>query len=241
MDNSLLDTSSWVQLKVFMNIGREASWREKLNCYYGILSLLQPTPINRQIIDAFFFSQYGPKDYSPEPDTMYIRRIESPPQTQISYIRLRIHPIDGRREEVIQATSSALLEQEIVLDFEILNEYNTIGDLGNRFGRNDDNTIDDEATVNFVKYWDAGCRYILSVLNDSDIRQNVDVWGIPHLINNAVGSFLRLPFNCPDCGGRVWLLTGLVSLEQEIRMNTLPVFLGACQRCGRTTSTPTNI
>ncbi|MFC1803761.1 hypothetical protein ACFL0D_07335 [Thermoproteota archaeon] len=197
MENPILETSSWIQLKVFMNIDREVSWREKLNCYYGILLLLRPVLINRQIIDTFFFSQYGPKDYVPEPDIMYIRRIESTPETQVSYIRIRIHPLEGRREEVILAATMALVEQPLILDFEVLNEYDTRGDLGYRYGRNDDETIDDEATINFVNYWDAGCRYILSVLNDSDIKQNVDVWGIPHLINNAVGSSLRLSFNWP--------------------------------------------
>ena len=123
METSLLDTANWIQLKAFLNLDRDASWREKLNCYYGILSLLRPVLTNRQLIDTFFFTQYGPKDYASEPETMYIRRIESIPETQISYIRIRIHPLDGRREDVVQAVATALLGQPLILVFEIFDGF----------------------------------------------------------------------------------------------------------------------
>ena len=216
MQDSLLEPKSWIQLKVFMNLDREANWRMKLNCYYGILSLLRPIFTNRQVIDAFFFSQYGPEDYTPESEMLYLKRVLALPTNKISYIRIRIHPPEGKHADVIDSVSRLLTNQILVWDFEMLNEYDMRGDLGNRYGRKDDNTIDDEATINFVKYWDAGCRYILSVLNDSnDFMQNVDVWGIPHLINNAVGSYLRLPGKCKKCKGRLWLMTNPIARARD--------------------------
>lgn len=242
MQDSLLEPKSWIQLKVFMNLDRASNWREKLNCYYGILSLLRPILTNRQLIDAFFFSQYGLEDYTPESEILYIKRVLAMPTNKISYIRIRIHPIDGKRADVIDSVSKLLTNQTLVWDFEILNEYDTRGDLGNRYGRKDDNTIDDEATINFVKYWDAGCRYILSVLNDSnDFKQNVDVWGIPHLINNAVGSYLRLSEKCPKCQGRLWLMTYPTEIEREIKIKKVPLFLLICQDCDFNIVGSTNI
>ena len=247
MQDSLLDTKGWIQLKVFMNLDKEATQRMKLNIYYGILLLLKPILTNEQLIDAFFYSQYGPEDYTPEPKKLYIKRVRALPTCKVSYIRIRIHPMEGKHADVIDSVSRLLTNQILVWDFEILNEYDTRGDLGNRYGRKDDNTIDDEATINFVKYWDAGCRYILSVLNDSnDFRQNVDVWGIPHLINNAVGSSLRLPGKCQKCKGRLWLMTSPVNVEQEITLKTLPLkilplFLTICQDCGQTIAITSNI
>ena len=242
MQDSLLEPTSWIQLKVFMNLDGDANWREKLNCYYGILSLLRPILTNRQLIDVFFFTQYGPKDYTPERKELYLKRLPVSPTNKISYIKLRIHPIDGKRADVIDLFSSTFTDQALVWNFEILKEYDTRGDLGDRYGRKDDNTIDDEATINFVKYWDAGCRYILSVLNDSnDFMQNVDVWGIPHLINNAVGSCLRLPGKCKKCKGRLWLMTNPIEIEREIKTNTFPLFLAICQDCGFMTPMISNI
>jgi len=129
MQDSLLEPKSWIQLKVFMDLDREANWRERLNCYYGILSLLRPILKNRQLIDAFFFSQYGPEDYTPEPEKLYLKRLQVLPTDKISYIRIRIHPIDGKRADVIDSASKLLTNQTLVWDFEILNEFDTRGDL----------------------------------------------------------------------------------------------------------------
>jgi len=242
MQDSLLKPKGWIQLKVLMNLSSETDLRGKLNCYYGILSLLRPILTNRQLIDVIFFSQYGPEDYTPESEILYVKRVQALPTNKISYIRIRIHPMEGKRAVVIDSVSRLLTNQTLVWDFEIFNEYDTRGDLGNRYGRRDDTTIDDEATINFVKYWDAGCRYILSVLNDSnDFRQNVDVWGIPHLINNAVGSVLRLPRKCQKCNGRLWLITSPIKIEQEIKTKTFPLFLAICPECGFMTPIISNI
>ena len=215
-----------------MNLRDETNWREKLDCYYGILSLLRSILTDRQMIDNFFFSQYGPEDYVAEPESLYLKRLQTLPTNKISYIRIRIHPMEGKYTDLIDSVSRLLNSQTLVWDFEILKEYDIRGDLGNRYGKRDNDTIDDEATINFVKYWNAGCNYILSVLNESnDFRKNVDVWGIPHLINNAVGSLLRLLDKCPKCNGRIWLTTNPCEIPQEIKTKTVPLFLVICQDC----------
>lgn len=242
MEDSLLELKSWIQFKVFMNLDKEATWREKLTCYYGILLLLKSILNNQKLIDVFFFSQYGPKNYTTESERLYLKKVLVLPTSKVSYIRIRIHPMEGKSKVVIASISKLLTNQTLVWDFEILKEYDVKGDLGNRYGKKDDNTIDDETTINFVMYWGAGCRYILSVMNDSnDFRQNVDVWGIPHLINNAVGSYLRLSEKCQECNGKKWLITNPITIEQEIKTKTLPLFFTVCQDCGFITPIISNI
>ncbi len=225
-----------------MNLQPEFNLRERLNCYFGILSSLRLILTNNQLIDAFFFSQYGPEDYAPEPETMYVKKLQVLPTNKVSYIRIRIHPLEENRKFVIDSVTRLLNNQALAWNFEILNKYDVRGDLGNRYGKRDDDTIDDEATINFVKYWDSGCRYILSVLNDSyEFRRNVDVWGIPHLINNAVGSFLRRQEKCPKCNGRLWLMTNRLEIPQETKTKVVPLFLLICQDCDFNTVGSTNI
>lgn len=241
MQYSILESRSWLQLKVFMNLPDETNWKERLNCYFGILSFLRPILTNKQLIDTFFFSQYGPEDYALEPETIYEKKLQVLPTNKISYIRIRIHPMEEKRIVVIDSVTRSLTDQALVLGFEILNKYDARGDLGYRYGKRDDDTIDDEATINFIKYWDSGCRYILSVLNDSrEFRRNVDVWGIPHLLNNAIGSFLRLPSYCPRCGGRLWLLTTPIEIS-EVSIKKAPVFPIYCQDCELMMVCPSNI
>ena len=59
------------------------------------------------------------------------------------------------------------------------------------YGRDRNGVINQQNTTRFMQYWDAGCRYILSIISESEgWEENVDVWGVPHLINNALGGWL---------------------------------------------------
>ena len=134
------------------------------------------------------------------------------------------------------AVISVILSEKIdlVLGFETISQYDPIEDLGKRYGKRDDGTIDDLATTNFIRYWEAGCRYILSALSqDSGFRKDVDVWGIPHLINNAIGSALRFKDKCPKCNSPLWLLTDVITLEVTFSSNkiSLPLFPICCFNC----------
>lgn len=225
-----------------MNLHPNSSIGERLTCYHGILFSIKPVVENRDMVDSFFFSQYGPEEYSPEDISRYVRRsrvLDTPggPREKVSYIRLRVCPYSERIDSFNELLAQSLDQNSaLVLDYEILKHYDPVADLGNRYGRRNDGTIDYDSTISFVRYWEAGCRYILSGLNQtSGFRQNIDVWGIPHLINNAIGSWLRLSPNaqkCPSCGKSLWIATIPCQLSQALAAKDLPLFPAFCLDCG---------
>ena len=213
-------------------------------CYHGISLLVKLVLEDRRLLESFFFSQYGPENYVEEDSSRYIRRIDTLPNQAISYIRLRISPVSGNRDNAVQSLTTILLQNRaLVLGFEILSSYDPVTDLGNRYGKRDDGTVDDLATVDFIRYWEAGCRFILSALNQMPgFRKNVDVWGIPHLINNAIGSLLRMQNqNCPKCKSPMWILTWPISIQMSAPPSSLPLFPCLCIECGWSSAITTNI
>lgn len=243
MNGSLLESNSWLELRIIMKLEGNVTWKTKLTVYHQTLLALIPILNDRELIDVFFFTQYGPCEYTQnEPTANYIRKIQEPISHKVSYIKIRVHPLEEHREELTRQITSLLESQDQVIDFEILGEYNVMSDLGHRYGRRDNGVIDDEATINFVRYWDAGCRYLLSVITGpSGFSQNVDIWGVPHLIYNAIGSYLRISEMCPRCGGRQWLVTDQIEIPENIPFNHLPAFLILCQNCDYSNIISTNI
>ena len=122
--------------------------------------------------------------------------------------------------------------------------YNINGDLGPRFGSN---SI--PQTLRFIRYWEAGCRYILSILAmPGNWTAGVDVWGVPHLINNSIGTWLRPerpPQICPtaNCGTHMYMNTIpiLISFPAPVNQMHLPSFVFICPRCQNVLIHPSNI
>lgn len=89
----------------------------------------------------------------------------------------------------------------------------------------------------FIRYWDAACRYILELIDDpGNWDANVDVWGIPHLVVNSLGAWLRVSeAHCPNCDARMYMATwGEIPTElrgQLMNMTMIPISLFICPQC----------
>jgi len=124
--------------------------------------------------------------------------------------------------------------------------YHVRDDLGRRYGSRNDNQ-----TLCFIRYWDSACRYILSILTlPGNWISGVDVWGIPHLVNNSLGAMLRLSGSlCPYCHASLYLNTAIAearkmppNLQAMLPyFQTIPVFLMLCPNCGEPWLASTNI
>ena len=123
--------------------------------------------------------------------------------------------------------------------------FNVRGDLGTRYGSGDD-----DQTLRFVRYWDSACRYILSILTlPGNWLNDVDVWGIPHLVNNSLGAMLRTSHRCPYCGTIQFMATSITDvsnlppnlLAMLPHFQRIPIFLFICPRCGQLWLNYTNI
>lgn len=127
--------------------------------------------------------------------------------------------------------SDILKNKNLIWDYEVMNTFNVMRDLGSRYG-----SKNEDQTLRFVRYWDAGCKYILSILTmPGNWIVDVDVWGIPHLINNSIGAWLRhKPSDvCSKCGGQMYInTTGGVQFRfsEEADIKT-PLFALVCKNC----------
>jgi hypothetical protein len=123
---------------------------------------------------------------------------------------------------------------------EVMQTYHVRNDIGSRYG-----SRNDSQTLKFIRYWDAACRYILTIL---DLNQNwnpdVDVWGIPHLINNSLGGWLRLergPVICSNCNSHMYMATEATYQPQNIQVNGFPYCIFVCPNCLTVTCRAFNI
>jgi hypothetical protein len=158
---------------------------------------------------------------------------------------LRVAVKSGSKNRVKNAILTSIGNNgTLVWDYELMVTCNVAGDLGSRFGSNSA-----AQTLGFIRYWDAGCRYILSILTmPGNWIADVDVWGIPHLVNNSMGIWLRQerpPVICPNpnCGGHMYMNTVPipVTFAPPITQIDLPTFVFICPRCQRTQFLSSNI
>jgi ribosomal protein S27AE len=154
-----------------------------------------------------------------------------------------VENVDSAMKSLVSVIQSNIA---LTCDYEIL-EYRVRDDLGNRYGRLNDGTIDDHRTVMFIRYWDAACRYILEILTTlRNWDSNVDVWGIPHLVNNSLGAWLRLSnAQCARCSTSMYLATH-TEIPQQLRQrlatfSKAPICLFLCPQCSSVTVASTNI
>jgi hypothetical protein len=235
---------NWIQFTLYDSPDARRSWKEALDWYHDVLrTVVRPVVESQKSIQIVLFTHYGPSSYQPPDRRICQRALSSIPDKPVRYIRLRIFPLARERGNIITKFEDQLRAQHCTWDYEILTEYDVLGDLGNRFGRKQDGSIEPERTLRFVRYWDAGCRYILSVIADSgNWEKNVEIWAVPHLINNALGSYLRHPnTKCPNCGELGYMETNVVNVltaKGEIRV---PTFAFGCPKCGSQWIGSTNI
>jgi len=228
---------NWIQFTLYDDPDARWTWKQALDWYHNVLrTAIRPVVESEKSIEIVLFSHYGPSSYEPPDRRICQRTLSSIPDKPTRYIRLRIFPAVHERENIVARLEDRLRAQHCAWDYEILTEYDVLGDLGNRFGRNQDGSIEHERTLRFVRYWDAGCRYILSVIADSgNWEKNVEIWAVPHLINNALGSWLRHPnVKCNNCGEFGYMRTNVTNAQLaakglEIRV---PMFAFGCPKCG---------
>lgn len=129
----------------------------------------------------------------------------------IRYVRLRLY-INRNREIIITEFINILDNLNSILGYQLV-EYDVSNDLGKRYSNHSDNldeSIELKRLTLFIEYWNAICRYILSIITDDyflDFR-NVDITGILHLGFNSLGDHLPLNFQkCERCGDVIYLLS----------------------------------
>ena len=229
-DSGLLDEREWVYFKLYRDPSAQADWKSKLDWYHqALLTVVRPIVENTPDIRMVFFGLYGPARYEPENED-YDKRI-TPPSTNVIYIRLRLSVPASRKEAVAEKFLRALnANRNLIWEHEKMTTYHIREDLGRRYGSNND-----EQTVRFARYWDAACRYILSILTmPGNWLQDVDVWGIPHLVNNSLGVYLRVSGLPSPCGHQVgYLEIDSCQLSAPAAFQEVPVFRFRCPICNR--------
>lgn len=242
-----LEAENWLHFKFFREQRSDDAWRTQLDWYHDVLrSVVKPWVSTNRNIRFVFFGIYGPEPYSVEPQN-YVKRISSRPSGKVNYVRLRAFVPQDR-----QAVNDALIEtvqnhRTAIWDYEILEGYNVLDDLGNRFGRLDSGSIDNNRTTLFIRYWDAACRYILEILTrPGNWDSNVDVWGIPHLVNNSLGAWLRVSsVKCPSCSTAMYMATWWPIPQQLLSQlgisSNAPICLFMCPQCPSVALAPINI
>lgn len=221
-------------------------WKSNLDWYHQVLiEIARPLVQTIPEIRVIFFGVYGPDRYTLERRETYEKQI-TPPSTNIFFIKLRISVDQNNKNRVKDAFVQKFnANRSLVWDYEIMTTYHVRDDLGERYGSGNDNQ-----TLRFIRYWDSTCRYILSILAlPGNWVQDVDVLGIPHLVNNSLGGLLRLASRCPNCHELQYLETGRLqirNLPPQLQAmfpysQDVPVFLARCPRCDAPWLITTNI
>jgi hypothetical protein len=230
---------NWIQFKLYDDPAISRDWKSNLGWYHSTLRAIRSTIETHDVV-MVLFTTYGPQAYEGFEREIAERSLPNIPDSDVSFVKLRLFPLAGSRRSVAEACSRRFDTMEGLWDYETLREYDALGDLGNRYGRDRNGVISQETTLRFIRYWDSGCRYILSIMSESGSwEEDVDVWGIPHLINNALGASLRIDVRCA-CGGRLCIATFPAQISPTQMTNT-PLFLSCCLNCGRQSLLSTNI
>lgn len=228
----VLNHRNWIYFKIYKNPTSHTDFMSILNWYHQVLiEIVRPLIINNNRIRAVFFGIYGPSEYEFSRREEYERRIE-PPDTNVVYIRLRLSVEQNTKNDVKNEFINEFQNNgNLVWNYETMVTFDVRHDLGRRYGSNDD-----IQTLQFIRYWDAACRYILSIVTlPGNWIPNVDVWGIPHLVNNSLGSLLRPRggrFYCPKCSNPMYMFTMLINLQNNVSIGCSPSFVFICPNCG---------
>ena len=240
--NRLLDSKSWLFFKLYKNPQATNDWIHNLNWYHQtLINVVRPIINGNSQVASVFFGLYGPQPYDTE-DEKYQKAL-TPPASDLIFIRLRIATSKGNKNSVKNAFLASFAQNtNLIWNYETMVTWNVTNDLGTRYGSNLGNQ-----TLGFIRYWDAACRYILSILDmPGNWKGDVDVWGIPHLVNNSLGAWLRPKGNsriCPNCRAEMYMSTCMLNatLPAPLLQTGLPLFIFACPRCGHTLANAINI
>lgn len=231
--NSILGEKNWLYFKLYRNPGAPSDWKSQLDWYHQtLINAVRPVILNTPEIRVVFFGLYGPTGYASE-NEIYERQI-SPPTNDLIFMRLRFSVFKGSKRRVRNAFLASIRRTgTLVWDYEVMRTFHVYRDLGNRYGSNNN-----AQTLQFIRYWDAACRYILSILAlPGNWTRGVDVWGIPHLVNNSLGAWLRPernPVPCPNCGTHAYMATRCkTSVNLNVTTDKFPVCFFICPNCSR--------
>ena len=113
------------------------------------------------LVNAFFFTYYGPENYAQDThEGRFLRKISNVPKEKVVYVRLRINVRILARNGIIDALTRILeIDQKLVRDFEILQEYDVLDDLGKRFCKNEQGIIVPERTSSLCKVLERGLQF----------------------------------------------------------------------------------
>jgi hypothetical protein len=227
----ILDAGDWLYLKLFKQMRVRDDWRAYLDWFHDTLrTIIKPWVASHNDVSSVFFLNYI-EDYHVE-EQNYERRIDPSPTGRVSFIRLRAYVPQNRSTVKADLLAAIRASTSPVNDYEILDGYDVRSDLGKRFaklGRD----VNDEVTILFVSYLDSACRFILRVMGSGpNWDSGVDVWGIPHLINNSLGGWLRTRHaRCSICGAEMYMAAGQVTLQSPVQVSEVPTFLFICPSC----------
>jgi len=197
-----------------------------MNWYTSVLSRIVKPVVTQydEIVKATFFGFYGGDYDNAEGCTMDETTKTDLTNRRVLFIRLRIclserkNEVKNRLDEIIHQHNTDLIKTHEDCIFRVET------DLGNRYAKTSDNTISEERLLNFINYWNGACRYILSILVNDKLDNTVDIWGVPHLTNNSLGTKFNMNFEnedlrrrgrtpaylCPKCGETLYMDTNRV-------------------------------
>jgi hypothetical protein len=232
VSTNVLSHQNWLYLRIYRASALPADWKSILDWYHEILiNVVKPLVLNNPEVRVALFGLYGPEAYQRE-NERYSRSI-TPPPNNVLFIRLRISPRIGSKKKVNQALM-AILNQNVnrIQDYEVMQTYHVRNDLGSRYG-----SEVDYQTQLFIDYWNAACRYVLEILDlNHNWKPDVDVWGIPHLLNNSLGCWLRPergPVTCPTCQSHMYMATWCPITARNMQVDGFPFSLFVCPNCLR--------
>jgi hypothetical protein len=217
LDERVLESKRWLYFKLYDKPTTEYEAIDRLKWYNKLLSeVIKPwEELNKPqalFVSCYGIAKYGPDSGREDPETL-TKKLDAIPEGGISFVRLRAYFQSGESMRYGEASLKDMIKKGPVWDFEQYGGYDVLADLGNRYARvGPENSIDKKTTISFIEYWASACKYILNIVDTKTIwNKNVDVWGIPHLVNNAVGGFLRVNnAPCSKCETNEYLSTGAV-------------------------------
>lgn len=236
----ILRENNWIHFKLYKIPSTTIHWKTALDWYHEVLiTIVKPLVENNDTVRVVLFGIYV-SDYGVDQEE-YKKQI-SPPSAHVTYIRLRLSVAPEHQAEVERKLVDSIgVNSNLVWEYEVMRTYHVRNDLGNRFGSNDD-----AQTLRFVRYWDAACRYIMSILTpQTNWRSDVDVRGILHMVTNSLGSTLRVSSSasCPACrNGVMFLETQILTGQQvTVSLSSLPLFFVRCGTCNHQEILPCNV
>lgn len=214
--NIWLNEEKWIYFRLFAKNDFLQNWVTMNRWYTKVLNRIVKPVVTQydETVTAIFFGIYG-GDYKQEQGCVMDESTSTDlGSNKVLFIRLRLC-VSQRTSEIKDSLNELIHENntDLILTHEEC-RYRVASDLGNRYAKTSDGTINEERLLNFINYWNGACRYILSILVKDTLDDEVDIWGIPHLINNSLGTKLSMnsenkesirisgnpQYNCPICG-----------------------------------------